>query len=257
MIYICIPSYNEAPTVGLLLWKIRRIFLEFPREYQLIVGNDGSTDTTAEVLEPYAKVLPLTVITHKHRRGYAATVEALLRAAVDNTDRPKRDCAILMHADFSHSAEYIPELVRRIEGGADLVVAEAVLQGEPSGFARWVRRTSPLLLRSAVRIPGVSDVCSGFVAFRLVTLRNPLKSRSGPLLTTEGWAANAELLGRTAVSARRVETVDAVERRDLRQRPSRVDSWHALRNVWYSRPRVRDAVRLTPAAAREPLEAAR
>ena len=52
MIYVCIPSYDEAPTVGLLLWKIRQVFAAFPREYQLLVLDDGSTDTTAEVLEP-------------------------------------------------------------------------------------------------------------------------------------------------------------------------------------------------------------
>ena len=32
MIYVCIPSHNEAPTVGLLLWKIRQVFAAFPRD---------------------------------------------------------------------------------------------------------------------------------------------------------------------------------------------------------------------------------
>src|ERR671938_1079940 len=102
MIYVCIPSYNEAPTVGLLLWKIRQVFAGFPREYQLLVVDDGSTDSTAEVLEPYARVLPLTVIRHPERQGYAASVEELLRVAVKGTDPPKRDCAILMDADLTH-----------------------------------------------------------------------------------------------------------------------------------------------------------
>ena len=42
MIYVCIPSHNEAPTVGLLLWKIRQVFASFPREYQLLVLDDLS-----------------------------------------------------------------------------------------------------------------------------------------------------------------------------------------------------------------------
>jgi glycosyltransferase involved in cell wall biosynthesis len=114
MIYVCIPSFNEAPTVGLLLWKIRQVFASFPREYQLLVLDDGSTDATPEVLERYTRVLPLTVLRHDERRGYAASVDRLLRQAVELTDRPKRDAAILMHADFAHSPQAIPDLVRRI-----------------------------------------------------------------------------------------------------------------------------------------------
>src|SRR6476620_3937048 len=147
MIYVCIPSHDEAPTVGLLLWKIRQVFASFPREYQLLVLDDGSTDTTAEVLERYTRVLELT-------------------------DRPKRDAAILMHADFAHSPQAIPDLVRRIESGADLVVAEARLEGEPSRAHRLVRRYGPLLLRGVVSVAGVRDILSGYAILRLVVLRN-------------------------------------------------------------------------------------
>lgn len=241
MIYVCIPSYNEAPAIGLLLWKIRQVFAGFQREYQLLVLDDGSTDATSEVLERYTRVLPLSVTRHPQRQGYAESVEELLRQAVDRTDRPKRDCAILMHADFAHGPSFIPDLVRRIESGADIVVAQGKLQGERSRARRWARRLAPVLLRGAVAVPGVTDVVSGFSIFRLVTLRNAFRSTGGPLLTTEGWAANAELYARAGRYARRVETISAVERGDLRQRPSRVSSWHAAMNVWSSRRVLRHA----------------
>lgn len=239
MIYVCIPSYNEAPTIGLLLWKIRQVFAGFQREYQLLVLDDGSTDATGEVLERYVRVLPLSVTRHQERRGYAQSVEELLRQAVDRTDRPKRDCAILMHGDFAHGPSFIPDLVRRIESGADIVVAQGKLEGEPSRTRRWARRLAPVLLRGVVRVPGVSDVVSGFSVFRLVTLRNAFRSAPASLLTTEGWTANAELLARTARYARRVETISAVERGDLRQRESRVNSWEAALHVWSSRRALR------------------
>ena len=245
MIYVCIPSYNEAPTIGLLLWKVRQVFAGFPREYQLLVLDDGSGDATAEVLERYTRVLPLTVTRHPERLGYAASVEELLRQAVERTDRPKRDCAILMHADFAHGPNFIPDLVRRMESGADIVVAQSKLQGEPSRARRWVRRLAPVLLRGAVSVPGVTDVVSGFAIFRLVTLRNAFRNSPVPLLTTQGWAANAELYGRAAQHARRVETITAVERRDLRQRPSRVGSWEAAITIWRSR----GSLRLAPKAS--------
>ena len=51
-------------------------------------------------LHRHARVLPLTVIKHRARQGYAHSLEELLRLALQRTDRPKRDCAITLHADF-------------------------------------------------------------------------------------------------------------------------------------------------------------
>jgi glycosyltransferase involved in cell wall biosynthesis len=240
MIYVCIPSYNEAPTIGLLLWKVRQVFAGFSREYQLLVLDDGSDDGTPEVLERYTRVLPLTVTRHQARRGYAVSIEQLLRQAVERTDRPKRDAAILMHADFAHGPSFIPDLVRRIESGADIVIAQSKLEGEPSRARRMVRRLAPVLLRGVVTVPGVSDVVSGFAIFRLITLRNAFRNQPSPLLTTEGWAANAELYDRAARYARRLETITAVERGDLRQRPSRMNSWEAALSVLRSRGPLRN-----------------
>jgi len=232
MIYVCIPSFDEGPTIGLLLWKIRKVFEEFPREYQLLVADDGSTDQSAEILEPYTKVLPLTVVRHSVRQGYARSVEELLNLALARSDRPKRDSAIVMHADFSHGPHFLPDFVRRLDSGADMVVGEATLTGEPSRGRRLIRRWAPMLLRRAVRVPGVTDTVSGFVAFRLMTLKNAVRQPGAALLSSEGWAANAELIGRAAQHARRIETVPVIERHDLRLRESRIQPWETARQIW-------------------------
>jgi glycosyltransferase involved in cell wall biosynthesis len=247
MIYVCIPSHNEAPTVGLLLWKIRQVFAGFPREYQLLVLDDGSTDATGEVLQPYARVLPLTVIRHTERKGYAASVQRLLRTALELTDRPKRDAVILMHAEFTHNPQVIPDLVRRIESGADLVIAEGRLEREPSLSQRMLRRFASQLLRGTVTVPGVQDLVSGFAIVRLVALRNAMRSHVNGFLVTDGWAANAELYWRTGRYARRVECVPSVERHDLRQRPSRVRPADEALNLWRARSKLR-AAPIAPAA---------
>jgi glycosyltransferase involved in cell wall biosynthesis len=251
MIYVCIPSHNEAATIGLLLWKIRQVFAGFAREYQLLVLDDGSTDATVEVLEPYTRVLPLTVLRHEQRQGYAATVEDLLKQAVELTDRPKRDAAILLHADFTHNPQVIPDLVRRIESGADIVVAEGTLEGELSRSYRMLRRYASALLRGVVSVPGVKDVVSGYSILRLVALRNALRSHPGRLLVTDGWAANAELYWRAGRYARRIEAVPSIERHDLRQRPSRVRPLNEAAELWQARAKLRQAP--IPPAPAEPV----
>lgn len=239
MIYLCIPSHNEAETIGLVLWKIRKVFEEFPREYQILVGDDGSTDRTPEVLEPYTRVLPLTVVRSDPRKGYARTVEALLARALELTDRPKRDSAVLLHADFTHGPQYLPEFVKRLDSGADLVVGEAsTLTGEPSRARRLARRWASRFLRRSVRVQGISDLASGFVAVRLIVLRHVLKT-GGRTFATEGWSANAELIGKSARQSRRVESVRIEERYDLRSRASRIRPWEALRAAWRAGSRIR------------------
>jgi glycosyltransferase involved in cell wall biosynthesis len=239
MIYVCIPSHNEAETIGLLLWKIRKVFEEFPREYQILVGDDGSTDRTPELLEPYTRVLPLTVIRSEARRGYSRTVETLLVRALELTDRPKRDSVVLMHGDFTHGPHYLPEFVKRLDSGADLVVGEAsTLTGEASRARRLARRWASRFLRRGVRVKGVSDLVCGFVAVRLVVLRHVLKS-AGRTLHMEGWSANAELIGKAARQSRRVESVRIEERYDLRSRASRVRPWEALREAWRGGSRIK------------------
>src|ERR1700745_2757955 len=128
MIYVCVPVHNEARTVGLVLWKVRQVFTAFEREYQIIACDDASTDGSADVLTSYARVLPLTVMQHRSRQGYAKSLEELLRLALQRTDRPKRDCAITLHADFAHSPESMEDMVKRLESGADLVVVEQMEQ---------------------------------------------------------------------------------------------------------------------------------
>jgi len=235
MIYVLVPAYNEAATVGLLLWKVRQVFSAFGREYQLLVVNDASTDGTDEVLAPYARALPLTLITHRERQGYARSVEELLRLSVARTDRPRRDLAVLLQADFSDSPDDIPELVKRIESGADLALADYRRRPAPTRSEALVRRLLPALLRrhrgGVLEQP--VDWVSSLKAMRLVTLARMLSERGGrALLKSDGWAADAELLLEVAPHARRVEVVPLHGAPAPRQRPSRARPLRAAWAVW-------------------------
>lgn len=203
MIYIAMTTRNHARSIGLVLWKLRRVFAEFPREYHVLVADDGSTDDTWEALEAYQGAVPLSLVRHEGTVGLAQCTEDLLREALARSDRPRRDCVITLPADFSASPAVVPELVRRFESGADLVVGESAMRDHPIG-ARLVRKTARFLLRPGVSIPGISDPVSGVCAIRLITLSNSFRDHTDRLLTTAGWCAHAELLARTALRARQI-----------------------------------------------------
>lgn len=247
MIYVCVPVHNEAVTAGLVLWRVRQVFTALEREYHLLVCDDGSSDRTPEVLAAYAKALPMTLVSYRQRRGYGRSLEELLRMALQRTDRPKRDAAITLHADFVHSPDVIEAMVKRLESGADVVVAEHTqATGRAPWLYRWARHWAPRLLP----VGGVRDSVSGYVALRLSVLRQALKHGPGrPLLTTDGWCANAELLAKLAPHARRFDTLPAIARYDLRQRPSRVEPWRQLLSAWRARQVIRAAQAATAALA--------
>lgn len=207
MYYICVHAHNDGSTVGLLLWKIRQVFTENPREYRLYIVDDGSTDDTAQVLKRYEGALTATIMRNDEPQGYAACMDQMLRKALNASDRPRRDCAITMSGDFAISPGVIPELVRRFESGADLVIGEAPDVAK-SMAGRLVRRVSNRLLRPGLEIPGVHDLLSGVCAIRLVTLKRALPTSEEPFLLTSGECASAELVGRIAAEARQIAVVD-------------------------------------------------
>lgn len=237
MLFVCIPVHNEAQTAGLVLWRIRKAFADFPREYELIVFNDGSTDATAEVLVPYTDALPVTLIGGSEHVGYARAIDALLKTALERCRYPRRDAVILMQGDLTDRPEQIPELVKRFEGGADIVVGEAAISTDMPKPVRQLHRIGRWLARRFTRVPGVNDPLSSYRLFRVTVLRDAVRAAGEkPIVEGDGWGANIDLLLATAPHARRIESVPLQPRYDLRPRPTRVRPWHdALRLYRFGR----------------------
>lgn len=223
MLYICIPTYNEAPTIGVLLWRVRKVFQEFSREYEVLVYDDGSTDATGEALVPYGEVLPLSVIRGESRRGYGHALGALASEASRRTRHARRDAMIVMQADFTDTPESLPELVKRFEGGADIVAAEWERSAAQPAPVRRLRMLAPWVVRPFVSAGEVKDPFASFRLYRISLIRELLKTTgNAPLVSTDGWAANMEMIMRLTPFARRIETVPITPRHDLRPRESRV-----------------------------------
>lgn len=241
MIYVCIPTHNEASTVGVLLWKTRNVLGEFDRDYRLVVHDDASTDETPDVLQRYRRSVPLTILRSEERIGYGASVERLLRWVKEEAPYPKRDCAVVLQADFTESPDDIVALVKVLEGGADIVagVAEdADEEAKPTRMVRWAARK---FLGGVMGGAPVSDPLPGLRAYRIIVLKKALREleEGEPLIRSDGWAANVELLGKLAPHARRISEVPTRVRYDLKARPSRFRPWWTFlglarlrRSIW-------------------------
>jgi glycosyltransferase involved in cell wall biosynthesis len=256
MLFIAIPVRNEAPTIGVLLWRVRTVFQDYQREYELLVFDDGSTDATGDVLAPYTKALPLTVLGGAAPVGYAAAVDALLREAARRTRYPRRDAVILMQGDFTDQPEHIPELVRRFEGGADVVTAERTLDATMPKPERYLRRVARWLLRPVPGTPALTDPFGTYRLLRLSAVRELIKARGdAPLVSADAWAGNLELHHAMQSVARRVEAVSVAARYDLRPRTTRRRVLADALGLLRARGQVRQAAAGSRVAAPRPVSA--
>ncbi len=238
MIHICIPVRDEAGTIGILLWKIRKVMAGFGRDYEISVLDDASTDGTSEVVERYRRLLPLRLERTETRIGYGAACERLLKGVAERSSYPKRDVAVTLQADFTEDPDDLVAMVKAVEGGADLVAGRLAEGGLPGSF-RLTRRVARLLLGRGARSAPVSDPLSGFRAYRVVVLKKAFRDAEeaagtptpspGAAGATCPWAANLDLLARTAPHARRIDESPYALRLEPRSRPTRFRAMDELR----------------------------
>jgi len=125
---IIIPAYNEEECIKQTIEKLK----ETAPEVDYVIINDCSKDRTLEIcMENNFNFVNLPI-----NLGIGGAVQTGYRYAVEND----YDVAIQMDADGQHNPVYIPELVKEIENGADLVIASRFLkkQGFQSTFLRRI-----------------------------------------------------------------------------------------------------------------------
>lgn len=228
MIHIGIPVHNERGTIGPLLWRLRTLPLA-GRRFHVFVCDDASDDGTGATLERYPRVLPLTVVRNETRLGYAASLERLVREAIRRSAYHRRDAFVAMQGDFSDPPERLPEMMRRFDGGADLVTV-ARADAEPYG-RRLARLGGRLLARRLHAAREVTDPYATFRVYRLFTLGRAATSE-GALLRHQGWAANAELLLKAWPFIRRCEEIPHVPHAPRRYRGPRFHAGDELRHLF-------------------------
>ena len=242
MLYLAIPAHNEVATIGVLLWRLRTVLAEFPREYEVVVYDDASTDETAEVAAQYERAMPVTVLRGKSRLGYAGAVDALLRHVATRTRYPRRDAVLLMQGDFTDPPGIVPEFARRFEGGADLVVGERLTVADAPTAVKRLFKYGHWAIRPFVKVEGVADLTASMRLVRISALREAIRlAGNAPLVSGDSWTANADLLIRLAPHARRVENVPMEPTFGVRMRETRrvalADTISMLKWAWAARGR--------------------
>ncbi|MXV15031.1 glycosyltransferase family 2 protein [Hufsiella ginkgonis] len=107
-ISVVVPLYNEDESLPELTEWIRKVMLENAFSYEILLVDDGSTDTSWEVIEHLKRSHPeIAGIKFRRNYGKSAALNIGFEAA-------KGDVVITMDADLQDSPDEIPELYRRI-----------------------------------------------------------------------------------------------------------------------------------------------
>ena len=80
MIHICIPAHNEERTIGVLMWKIRKVMADFGRDYRILVLDDATSSVDAvveaEIQQALRQVMAgRTTVIVAHRTSTLAIVD--------------------------------------------------------------------------------------------------------------------------------------------------------------------------------------
>ncbi len=165
-----VPAFNEAEKIEEV---IRGIFLS-EKEIDVVVVDDGSTDTTAaKALRAGARVIRLSC-----NMGYGVAVQTGYKYAFDQG----YDCVVQLDADGQHDPAYLPRILESLMAGdADMVIGSRFLtpvklsEKPANGYkASLVRKTGITLFASlTTKLIGtkVTDPTSGYRAFnrRIIT----------------------------------------------------------------------------------------
>ncbi|MEW6152435.1 MAG: glycosyltransferase family 2 protein [Actinomycetota bacterium] len=152
---VVLPVYNEAGHLGQELKRIRAALEASPYTFELIVVDDGSTDGSAQELEP---VEGITLIRFASNRGTGAARRAGTKAA-------RGRVVVWTDVDMTYPNDDIPRLVAELEGH-DQVVGARLQEKGTHKTARVAAKWSMRKLAGYLAEEPIPDLNSGFRAFR-------------------------------------------------------------------------------------------
>lgn len=155
-ILLIVPAYNEEANILSVYQKIRE-----HGEYDMIVINDGSKDSTPKILDEN-RIPHIDLV---HNLGIGGAVQTGFKYARDNG----YDIAIQFDGDGQHDVNYVKDIVQPIlDGEADFVIGSRFVETLEGNFqTSAARRAGIRMISGAIKtVTGVrvKDTTSGFRA---------------------------------------------------------------------------------------------
>ncbi|MBQ7154419.1 MAG: glycosyltransferase family 2 protein [Synergistaceae bacterium] len=134
MISIICPCYNEEKSLPLFIQAITETISTIPETFELLFVNDGSTDSTLELLRKYSEHdSRIKVVDFSRNFGK----EAALTAGLDYSSG---DAVIPIDADLQDSPELIAEMILKWHEGYEVVLAHRADRSTDSFPKRFTAR---------------------------------------------------------------------------------------------------------------------
>jgi len=133
-----LPCYNEARVWPETYRRVKAVAESLGRPYEIIVVNDGSRDETLELLLACAHNDPTMVVVDLSRNhGHQLALLAGLRYCTGER-------VLIMDADLQDPPELLPEMLKLMDEGADVVYAQR--RSRP-GDESWKRAACSVFYR--------------------------------------------------------------------------------------------------------------
>ncbi len=202
---VVLPAYNEELAIGRVLQAVQEAMEEAALHYSVIVVDDGSTDSTSEVVKAFSQTISLQLVNHQVNRGLAEAVKTgLFKALEDSVDN---DIIVTMDSDDSHIPGLILSMVRMIREGNDVVIASRFTKNSHIRGVPFLRQVMSwgvsVLFRLILPIRGVKDFSCGYRAYRAGILKKAVEEYGGTFLNQPGFSCMVDIL----VKLRRLDPI--------------------------------------------------
>ena len=113
---LIVPVYNEEKNLPLLIEAIKNALDPLPYTWEVVFVDDGSEDSSLQVLTQLAEKSPdcLRVVSFRRNFGQTAAIAAGL-------DYARGEIIVLLDADMQNDPADIPMLLQKLDEGYDLV----------------------------------------------------------------------------------------------------------------------------------------